>query len=296
MYMVREHSAAEVLPKLKAWVEKLDPSSSRYEQYLLEALWVTWGLNKVDQPLLHQLLQAKDFHVRAAAVEVVRFAGTELPDKSTLLLQAAQDNHGRVRLEAIVSASWLEKEQGLRVLAEANKKPLDPWMADAYETALAHLNGHKAVRKKPEEVLAKSAGIKPEIIAAGKEIYLRDGSCATCHQPDGKGLTASGFPPLAGANWVTGSEERLIKLVLKGLYGPIEVNGKKYPGQVPMTPFEGMLKDEEIASVLTYVRNSFGNKAPAVNAQKVKEVRAAVKGKKGFYTPEELLKQHPNKK
>jgi mono/diheme cytochrome c family protein len=257
---------------------------------------VTWGLNKVDQPLLRQLLKAKDFHVRAAAVEVVRFAGSELPGKTDLLMQAAQDNHGRVRLEAIVSASWLEKEQGLRVLAEANKKPLDPWMTDAYETAFAHLNGRKVVRKKPEEVVAKSAGIKPEVLAAGKELYLRDGSCATCHQPNGKGLTASGFPPVAGSSWVTGSEERLIKLVLKGLYGPIEVNGKKYPGQVPMTPFEGMLKDDEIAAVLTYVRNSFGNKAPAVSAQKVKEVRAAVKGKKGFYTPEELLKQHPNKK
>jgi mono/diheme cytochrome c family protein/glucose/arabinose dehydrogenase len=293
---IREHSAAEVLPKVKAWVEKLDRSDPRHEQFLLEALWVTWGLNKVDQALLRQVMQAKDFHVRAAAVEVVRFAGSELKGKTDLLLQAAQDNHGRVRLEAIVSASWLEKEQGLRVLAEANKKPLDPWMSDAYETALAHLNGHKAVRKKPEEVVAKSAGIKPEVLAAGKELYMRDGSCATCHQPDGKGLTASGFPPVAGSSWVTGSEERLIKLVLKGLYGPIEVNGKKYPGQVPMTPFEGMLKDEEIAAVLTYVRNSFGNKAPAVNAQKVKEVRAAVKGKKGFYTPEELLKQHPNKK
>ena len=293
---IREHSADEVLPIWRSWVEKLDNSSPNYEQFLLEALWVTWGLNKVDQLLLSRLLQAKDFHVRAAAVEVVRFAGPELRDKTDLLMKAAQDNHGRVRLEAIVSASWLEKDQGLRVLAEANKKPLDTWMADAYETALAHLNGHKLVRKKNEEVVSKSVGIKPEVMAAGKEIYLRDGSCATCHQPDGKGLVASGFPPVAGANWVTGSEERLIKLVLKGLYGPIEVNGKKYPGQVPMTPFEGMLKDEEIAAVLTYVRNSFGNKAPVVTAQKVREVRAAVKSKKGFYTPEELLKQHPNNK
>ncbi|HSF44529.1 MAG TPA: PVC-type heme-binding CxxCH protein [Chitinophagaceae bacterium] len=293
---IREHPANEVLPKLTGWVAKLDRSSPRYEQFLLEALWVSWGLNKVDQPLLRQVLHAKDFHVRAAAVEVVRFAGAELPDKTQLLLEAAKDPHGRVRLEAIVSASWLEKEQGLRVLAEANKKPLDSWMVDAYETALAHLNGHKVIKKKPDDNTAKTTGIKPEVMAAGKEIYLRDGSCATCHQPDGKGLVAAGFPPLAGSTWVTGSEERLIKSVLKGLYGPIEVNGKKYPGQVPMTPFEGMLKDEEMASVLTYVRNSFGNKSAPVTALKVKEVRAAVKGKKGFYTPEELLKQHPDKK
>lgn len=115
----------------------------------------------------------------------------------------------------------------------------------------------------------------------------------TCHQSDGGGLSASGFPPLAGTKWVTGSDERLIKLVLNGLHGPIEVLGHKYGGQVPMTPFGGMLKDDEVAAVLTYVRNSFGNKASAVSPEKVKEVRASTKGKTGFYSPDELLKQHP---
>jgi mono/diheme cytochrome c family protein len=74
------------------------------------------------------------------------------------------------------------------------------------------------------------------------------------------------------------------------------VLGKKYPGQVPMTSFGGMLKDDEIAAVLTYVRNSFGNKASAVSPDKVKEVRAAIKDKTGFFSPEELLKQHPLEK
>ncbi len=115
----------------------------------------------------------------------------------------------------------------------------------------------------------------------------------TCHQPDGTGLSASGFPPITGTRWVTGSEERLIKLVLNGLHGPIEVQGQKYAGQVPMTPFGGMLKDEEVAAVLTYVRNSFGNKAPAVSPAKVAQVRAATKDKTGFYSPAELLKMHP---
>ena len=115
----------------------------------------------------------------------------------------------------------------------------------------------------------------------------------TCHQPDGKGLSASGFPPIAGTKWVTGSDTRLIKLVLNGLYGPIKVLDNEYGGQVPMTPFGGMLKDEEIAAVLTYVRNSFGNQASPITPAKVKEVRAATKSKTGFYSPEELLKAHP---
>ena len=130
----------------------------------------------------------------------------------------------------------------------------------------------------------------------GKKLYAKEGYCITCHQPDGKGLMASGFPPLKSSTWVTGSEDRLIKLVLKGLMGPIEVNGVKYPGQVPMTPFEGLMNDREIAAVLTYVRNSFGNKANAINPNKVKAVRASVANKKNLYDANQLLKEHPLEK
>ena len=90
-----------------------------------------------------------------------------------------------------------------------------------------------------------------------------------------------------------GDEERLIKLTLKGLMGPIEVRGKTYPGQVPMTAFGGLLNDDEVAAVLTYVRNAFGNEAPAVSAETVKKVRAETEGKSGFYSPKELLREHP---
>ena len=75
--------------------------------------------------------------------------------------------------------------------------------------------------------------------------------------------------------------------------GPIEVNGRKYPGQVPMTPFEYLLKDDEIAAVLTFTRNSFGNKASAIQASDIARVRKEVKSFIGLYKPEDLLKKHP---
>ena len=78
--------------------------------------------------------------------------------------------------------------------------------------------------------------------------------------------------------------------------GPIEVLGKDYPGQVPMTPYGGMLNDKEVAAVITYVRNSFGNEASAISPDKVKAVRAAIKDKTGFYSPTELLQEHPMEK
>jgi mono/diheme cytochrome c family protein len=134
-----------------------------------------------------------------------------------------------------------------------------------------------------------------KLFVQGSEIYAREGHCITCHQGNGKGLPGSGFPPLAGTKWTIGDSDRLIKLTLKGLMGPIEVLGQKYPGQVPMTPFEHMLNDQEIASVLTYVRNSFGNKATPVETKDVARIRSEVKDFVGLYSPDALLKEHPLK-
>ncbi len=289
---LRGRDAQEVQAHLWNWIDRLDLNDARYEHHLLEALWVTWGLNKVDERLLRQLLQAQDPRVRAAAVRVLRYNGHQV-EQAELLQRAAGDENGRVRLEAITTASWLEKEAGLAVLKVANQHPIDDWMKDSYETAEAHLNGRPVQRDTDEMVATRMAGPASALFKAGQEIYSREGYCETCHQPNGKGLAASGFPPLMGTPWVTGSEERLIKVVLNGLYGPMEVLGQSYLGQVPMTPFGGMLNDEEIASVLTYVRNSFGNVASPITPETVQAVREAIKGKTRFYTPQELLEEHP---
>ena len=169
------------------------------------------------------------------------------------------------------------------------------WRARTKPRSLT-LTAGPSKRKKEEITKTHLKGKDLDLYLKGKAIYSKEGYCNTCHQPDGKGLSASGFPPLSGTAWVTGSEERLIKLVLNGLQGPIEVLNQKYPGQVPMTPFAGLLNDEEVAAVVTYVRNSFDNKASVVTADQVKKVREATKGKSGFYSPDELLKQHPLEK
>ncbi len=290
---LRGRDAKEVLSKLTTWANNLNKNDPQYEHHLLEGLWVSWGLNQVEQNILKQLLQAKDYRARAAAVRVLRYTGHQVKEQTTLLEKAASDEHGRVRLEAIVAASWLNKDAGLNILEVAAKHPLDEWMIHAYETAKAHLNGYAL--EEEQKKLAKT-DLKGEALALfqkGQAVYEREGSCQTCHQATGKGLVNAGFPPLVGTGWILGSPERLIKLTLHGLYGPIVVHGVNYPGQVPMTGLGKMLTDEEVASVLTYVRNTFGNKASAILPEQVKNIRAATKDKKGFYTPEELLKEHP---
>ncbi len=290
---LRGRDADEVYQEVSRWVESLDPNDPSYEHNLLEGLWVTWGINMVNEDLLEKLLNAGDYRARAAAVRVVRYMGHQIENKTELLQQAASDEHGRVRLEAIVAASWLPMEEGMQVLETAAKYPLDDWMLPSYDAALAVFGIETNVLETEEESITALSGEALTMFNAGKEIYERDGFCITCHQDDGKGLPASGFPPLAGTSWVNGSEERLVKIILKGLQGPIVVLDQEYPGQVPMTPYEGMLSDEEVAAVATYVRNSFGNTASPVTADIVANVREAISDKKGFYSPEELVNENP---
>lgn len=290
---LRGRQASEVLHALRKWVDNLDRQDPNYEHHLLEGMWVSWGLNQVEPSLLKRLLNAEDYHVRAGAVRTLRYVGHQIPEQTDLLIEAARDEHGRVRLEAIAAASWLQPEAGLAILDAAAEQPIDEWIEHAYATARAHLNGRSVDEEAEEQVKSHLKGDDLAAFIKGKEIYEREGFCVTCHQADGKGLDASGFPPLAGTKWVLGDEERLIKIALNGLYGPIEVLGKEYPGQVPMTPYGGLLKDDEVAAVLTYVRNAFGNRASVIKADQVKTVRAATADKKGFYSPEELIEDHP---
>ncbi len=287
---LRGRDKDEVFAALQSWLSKLDTSSPDYERFQLEGLWVSWGINKVDKNLLIKLMSANDYRVRAAAVNVLRYNTDKIENYKDLFLLSAQDSSTRVRLETIVSASWLPLKEGTAILSEAVKYPMDDWIKEPYRYALAHLNDEDVSKMKEEVLDSKLVGNDMASYIRGKEIFGRDGFCITCHQGDGNGLALSGYPPLKDSEWVLNNEEVLILITLKGLYGPIKVLGKEYPGTVPMPPYEGMLNDQDIADVLTFIRNSFGNSAPAVKAANVKFIRDGQKNKQGFYTPEELLK------
>lgn len=117
----------------------------------------------------------------------------------------------------------------------------------------------------------------------GAQVYRS--TCQTCHGPEGRGV-AGAFPPLAGNARVTGDAAPLVRIVLHGLRGPLVVEGQRYDGV--MTPHGAILSDDQIAAVLTYVRQSFGNDAPAVSPEVVAAERAATRGRTSLYTPEEL--------
>lgn len=130
-----------------------------------------------------------------------------------------------------------------------------------------------AAQKKPTaKTGAKpaAAGVPAASLALGKTLYVQN--CLSCHQADGGGVDRMNAP-LTQTTWVLGDKTPLVKVLLNGMQG-VEIDGERYANVMPAFDY---LTDQQIADVLTYVRNSFGNKATAVKATEVKAVRATNK-------------------
>jgi putative heme-binding domain-containing protein len=230
-----------------------------------------------------------------------------------------------VRLEALAAASWLGGESGARVLLIVASCETDKWIRNALNSAMLLLHGeveallskdefdtddlsvdHELLlasklegAAKPADYRTKSTKFKDKSFARayqlGERVFYEEGSCYTCHRDHGEGIVRI-YPPLVGSEWVTGDSDRLIKLTLHGVWGKIRVRGEIFEptqGVPPMTAIGNFFSDAEIAGVLTYVRNSWGNDASAVLAKDVKRVRNETKDRRQFYRPEELTEMHP---
>lgn len=133
----------------------------------------------------------------------------------------------------------------------------------------------------------------PDPMVLGKRVFTAN--CVACHQATGLGLP-NVFPPLVGSEWVLGQDwhgdNHLVRILLHGLQGPIEVKGAAFNGAMPAWQ---QLKDEEIAAVLTYIRNEWGNSAPPISAEQVAKIRAETASQTGPNT-QDALKAIPAEK
>jgi len=137
-------------------------------------------------------------------------------------------------------------------------------------------------------VVASDAPVDPAVMEKGKLTFA---ICSACHGLEGEGMyhiNKTG-PPLAGSEWVTGPVANLIAIQFRGLNGPIEVKGETYTPVAPMAPLP--LDNDSIAAVLTYIRNSFGNKASPVTPEQVEAMRGELG--KPMLSPADLLPPVP---
>lgn len=123
----------------------------------------------------------------------------------------------------------------------------------------------------------------------GEELYTQ--YCSACHGTDGKGATGGTFPPLAGSPWIHGNPKRAVAIVLYGLHGPIDVNGKAYNLEMP--PQGAVLSDDEITSIINHVNASWGNKGETINRDLIRVTRSEFASRTEPWTASELLKLLP---
>lgn len=112
-----------------------------------------------------------------------------------------------------------------------------------------------------------SSSAAPAQTANGATTYIAN--CASCHQPNGQGLTGT-FPPLAGSQIVNGDPAKLIHIVKYGITGPLAVAGKPYNGMMPA--WSPTLSDDAIATAIGYIRSSWGNHSGPVTPAQVSAV------------------------
>ena len=137
---------------------------------------------------------------------------------------------------------------------------------------------------KPEPPIIQLTNTQQARYESGKILF--SGVCAACHRPHGLGLEGVA-PPLVDSEWVLGSEQRLGRILLHGLTGPLSVKGRSY--RLDMPAF-GMFSDEQIAGILTYIRGEWEHNATPVEPDTIKAIRATTMGRREAWLQEELQK------
>ena len=148
----------------------------------------------------------------------------------------------------------------------------------------------QAAGKGAKKAIAPAAASAPAASGAPNGQKVFSTTCQACHQVTGEGLGEQ-YPPLAGSEWVAEDDAKVVRIILHGLTGPIEVAGQTFSGAMP--PWGGILSDQDIAAVATYVRGAWGNKAAPITTARVKKVRAATLARKTPWTAAELAAVKP---
>ena len=246
----------------------------------LHALWTLEGLKAIDEQIILTALKDDDAEIRKAAIRL----------SEPLLLQS---NHNIFsNLEGMKNDPDDCVQIQLALSLRYSKDPASATILKAFQTKdtsnqLLAKVAERSLQEKDEslnELKAITMGMDGEdryLVYKGATNFKQ--LCATCHGPNGQGISSMIAPPLAGSARVNGDKDILVNILLYGLKGPID--NKKYPDHMLSQKAQ---TDEYIASVLSYIRNNFGNKSKVILVDEVKDIRAATSARQTPWTLEEL--------
>jgi mono/diheme cytochrome c family protein len=231
-----------------------------------------WRREALVSALVDGLLDSPVGARRALDIAAEALAAGDRATASTIVGRAAARVGSRARRPAQLTLDRAPSSYRalLDLLPPAAAATIDPWIRWPERTDVP---------------LPTIVATPEETIALGRRLYA---SCITCHGPSGLGQPGI-YPPLAQSEWVTGDPERFAKILLHGLRGRLVVRGVEYNGLMPK-PIFGATNgtDEELAAVMSYVRQAFGNDAPAVPPDLVGRVRSATQDRTQPWSVEEL--------
>ena len=254
----------------------------------LHALWTLEGLDAIDVDLLKACQADSDEHVRAAAVRLTEPTLNEDQALDSLIQTAAADEDPEVAIQTLLSVSRVmhpDREAITANIIEAH--PNNEAVKGIANQIESQIQARIAEAKKLEEIRRRNK-LLAESVVRGKAIYTT--LCITCHGADGKGVTSPDMkdmmvaPPLAGSARVTGHKERLARILLHGLMGP--VNDKSYSAGL-MLPM-GANTDQWISDAANYIRNNWDNKGALIEPSDIARIRETSADRIGPWTLNEL--------
>ena len=249
----------------------------------IHALWTLDGLHALRKELLYKAFTDNDPQVRKTAIwaseDYMQGDDSELLDK---LAPLENDPSADVRFQLALSLRYNKSGQAQNIIRDlVTRYPDNEVLVQSQKKYDAEVAAQEAIRKK-EEMMREADRL---LITNGEVIFK--GLCASCHGQDGKGINNGSkllpAPPLANNKDINGDPDKLIRILLYGLTGPVD--GKMYSNVMP--PLNGN-DDNYIASAISYIRNDFGNKAPTVSPDEVKKIRLELAGRTASWTMDEL--------
>lgn len=280
LIILRKDRESAILP-----LEAIVTDTQQSAQARISALWTLEGCSAISESLVIQLLSDKNSRIIAHAIrvsepyikknnlpvigELSKLATTQDPEVAIQLLNTI-NYCGNPSSLATTQQSLIKNHQKVEAVIAYSKR-----------------RERQAVEKKRLANARKKNAILAKSMENGKSTYQQ--LCFACHGSDGKGQPLAGHPgqflapSFADSERVNGAGDSMILAILHGMEGPID--GKTYDG---LMPAQQNNSDEWIANVATYIRNSFGNKAPAVTLEQVKALRNQHMNRKKAWTQKEL--------
>lgn len=285
------------MPKSKAALEAFyDKTSSTLGR--IHALWTLEGLGHLSEVYLLKALadDQQDVRIHAARLSwrvkntetlmsaLISAAPSKFNESSYYIYQRLANFNNSESQSVLAKAymSWSDEPFFKRTLLSGSGDYAEQWIAK-----VSNLNKKKEIANLYSRSKRVNRQTAPKLqkqyllsFNRGKKIFLQN--CFSCHGKEGRGLLDMG-PPLHKSDWVSGDAGIITKIILKGMEGEIVVSGKTYKPKIPMLAFEAIMTDKQIADVLTYIRNSWGNKSTAVTEKSVQVIREnLLKVKKRF--------------